>query len=39
MTAPTAATAPAPKATLLTPLTYSVFRAIWIAGMFSNVGT
>lgn len=30
---------PAPKATLWTPFTYAVFRAIWIAGMVSNVGT
>ncbi|ALW84185.1 hypothetical protein AUC43_03180 [Hymenobacter sedentarius] len=28
-----------PKATLLTPFTYSLFRAIWIAGLVSNVGT
>jgi MFS family permease len=40
MTAPTAPLTPAaPKATLLTPFTYSIFRAIWIAGMVSNVGT
>jgi len=31
--------APAPKATLLTPFTYALFRAIWIAGLVSNVGT
>ena len=31
--------ASAPKATLLTPFTYTVFRAIWIAGLVSNVGT
>ncbi|MBF9221673.1 MFS transporter [Hymenobacter ruricola] len=35
---PTAPPAP-PKATLLTPFTYSLFRAIWIAGLVSNVGT
>jgi AmiR/NasT family two-component response regulator len=34
-----AAAAPTPKVTLWTPFTYSVFRAIWIAGMVSNVGT
>ena len=28
-----------PKATLLTPFTYHIFRAIWIAGLVSNVGT
>ena len=37
MTAPIAT--PAPKATLFTPFTYAVFRAIWIAGLVSNVGT
>ncbi|MBO2010247.1 MFS transporter [Hymenobacter negativus] len=31
--------APAAKVTLWTPFAYSVFRAIWIAGMVSNVGT
>jgi len=31
--------APAAKATLWTPFTYAIFRAIWIAGMVSNVGT
>ena len=31
--------APAPRATLLTPFTYAIFRAIWIAGLVSNVGT
>ena len=31
--------ASAPKATLLTPFAYAVFRAIWIAGLVSNVGT
>lgn len=37
---PEATTAPpAPKVTLWTPFAYSVFRAIWIAGMVSNVGT
>ena len=30
---------PTPKATLLTPFTYHIFRAIWIAGLVSNVGT
>ena len=30
---------PAPRATLLTPFTYAIFRAIWIAGLVSNVGT
>ena len=30
---------PAPKATLLTPFAYAVFRAIWVAGLVSNVGT
>ena len=34
----TAAPPPA-KNTLLTPFAYSVFRAIWIAGLVSNVGT
>ncbi|WP_310394690.1 MFS transporter [Hymenobacter sp.] len=29
----------APKATLGTPFTYAIFRAIWIAGLVSNVGT
>ena len=28
-----------PKPTLLTPFAYSIFRAIWIAGLVSNVGT
>jgi MFS family permease len=28
-----------PRVTLWTPFTYAVFRAIWIAGMVSNVGT
>ena len=37
---PEATTAPpAPKVTLWTPFAYSVFRAIWIAGLVSNVGT
>ena len=37
---PEATTAPpAPKVTLWTPFVHSVFRAIWIAGMVSNVGT
>ncbi|MFD2718959.1 MFS transporter [Hymenobacter monticola] len=31
--------APAAKATLLTPFTIAIFRAIWIAGLVSNVGT
>ena len=31
--------APAPRSTLLTPFTYAIFRAIWIAGLVSNVGT
>ncbi|UOQ97801.1 MFS transporter [Hymenobacter sp. 5317J-9] len=35
---PTTAPAP-PKATLLTPFTIAIFRAVWIAGMVSNVGT
>jgi MFS family permease len=35
----TPTTAPAPKATLLTPFTIAIFRAIWIAGLVSNVGT
>ena len=39
MTDSAALPASAPKATLLTPLTYAVFRAIWIAGLVSNVGT
>ena len=30
---------PAPKVTLGTPFTYAIFRAIWIAGLVSNVGT
>ena len=30
---------PAPKATLWAPFAYAVFRAIWIAGLVSNVGT
>ncbi|MBJ6107922.1 MFS transporter [Hymenobacter sp. BT523] len=30
---------PPPKATLLTPFTIAIFRAVWIAGMVSNVGT
>ncbi|WP_201979645.1 MFS transporter [Hymenobacter rubidus] len=30
---------PAPKVTLWAPFAYSIFRAIWIAGMVSNVGT
>ena len=30
---------PPPKVTLLTPFTYHIFRAIWIAGLVSNVGT
>jgi len=32
-------TAPAPKATLLSPFAFALFRAIWIAGLVSNVGT
>ncbi|WP_210521397.1 MFS transporter [Hymenobacter terricola] len=28
-----------PKATLWTPFTHALFRAIWIAGLVSNVGT
>ena len=31
--------ASAPKVPLLTPFAYAVFRAIWIAGLVSNVGT
>ncbi|MBF9236202.1 MFS transporter [Hymenobacter sp. BT683] len=31
--------APAAKATLWTPFMYTVFRAVWIAGLVSNVGT
>ncbi|WP_210516985.1 MFS transporter [Hymenobacter terricola] len=30
---------PAAKVTLWTPFAYSIFRAIWIAGLVSNVGT
>ena len=30
---------PAPKITLWTPFAFAVFRAIWIAGLVSNVGT
>ena len=30
---------PAPKVTLWTPFVHAVFRAIWIAGLVSNVGT
>ena len=30
---------PAPKVTLWTPFAFAVFRAIWIAGLVSNVGT
>ena len=30
---------PAPKVTLWTPFVQAVFRAIWIAGLVSNVGT
>ena len=30
---------PTTKATLWTPFTYALFRAIWIAGLVSNVGT
>ncbi|GAB2690625.1 MFS transporter [Hymenobacter frigidus] len=37
MTEPVAT--PAPRAPLLTPFTYHIFRAIWIAGLVSNVGT
>ena len=38
---PETAAAPAPpaKVTLWTPFMYAVFRAIWIAGLVSNVGT
>ena len=40
MPEPTAAPAPpAPKVTLWTPFAFAVFRAIWIAGLVSNVGT
>ncbi|MDO7851178.1 MFS transporter [Hymenobacter convexus] len=35
----TPTTAPAPRATMLTPFTIAIFRAIWIAGLVSNVGT
>ncbi len=31
--------APAPKAGLLTPFAFAVFRAIWIASVVSNIGT
>ncbi|KAA9333001.1 MFS transporter [Hymenobacter busanensis] len=34
-----AASAPQPQATLATPFTYAVFRAIWIASVVSNIGT
>jgi MFS family permease len=39
MTAPAAPASDARPATLWTPFAYSIFRAIWIAGMVSNVGT
>src|SRR6476469_9892064 len=39
MTQPAASPAAPNKATLLTPFTYALFRAIWIAGLVSNVGT
>ncbi|WP_052732486.1 MFS transporter [Hymenobacter terrenus] len=39
MTDSAALPGPAPKVTLFTPFAYSIFRAIWIAGMVSNVGT
>ena len=35
----TTSTAGEAKATLWTPLTYSIFRAIWIASLVSNIGT
>ncbi|WP_345113945.1 MFS transporter [Hymenobacter algoricola] len=38
MTTP-AATMPAAPATLWTPFAHAVFRAIWVAGLVSNVGT
>ncbi|GAB2944324.1 MFS transporter [Hymenobacter coalescens] len=34
-----AASAPSAPATLWTPLTYAMFRAIWLASVVSNVGT
>ena len=39
MVAPLSPPGPAVKATLWTPFAYAVFRAIWIAGLVSNVGT
>ncbi|GGG36219.1 MFS transporter [Hymenobacter glacieicola] len=36
---PPVATAPEPQPTLLTPFAYSLFRAIWIASVVSNIGT
>ena len=39
MVAPLSPPSPAVKATLWTPFAYAVFRAIWIAGLVSNVGT
>ena len=30
---------PGPRVTLLTPFAYGLFRAIWVAGLVSNVGT
>jgi MFS family permease len=35
----TTAAPPTPKVTLWTPFAFAVFRAIWIAGLVSNVGT
>ena len=35
----TSTPATAPKATLLTPFAHALFRAIWIAGLVSNIGT
>ena len=32
-------TSPAPRATLLSPFAYAIFRAVWVAGLVSNVGT
>ncbi|MBH8570098.1 MFS transporter [Microvirga sp. STS02] len=37
--ATTTASAPPAKVTLWTPFMYALFRAIWIAGLVSNVGT
>ncbi len=39
MTEPSSLPASPPRPTLWTPFTYAIFRAIWIAGVVSNVGT